>query len=519
MAVIDFLDRGCAIDPNADYLVFGERRITYGEAQRFTYRVANGLLALGCRKEAKAAVWSANDPVGWLCTLSIWRAGMAWMPINPRNAPEENRYVLDTFDCEVLFFQSSFAAQVAALRPQLGKVRHFICIDDEAPDTLSLTRWAAGQPEARPAVSSAMDDVCALMCTGGTTGKPKGVMITHRNLQTMVANWLSALNYPADRPPVNLAAAPLTHTAGVFTLMTSLRGGKVVILPRPDPAMLLDAIEQHRISELFLPPTVIYVLLDFPDIDKRDFSSLRYLLYGAAPMSPEKLRRALETFGPVMLQGFGQTEATASISCLRPEEHFVGGSVAPEGRLASCGRPFPFTRVTIRDDANAELRNGEIGEICVAGDNVMKGYYQAPDKTAEAVVGGWLHTGDVGYVDSDGCLHITDRKKDMIITGGFNVYSAEVEGVVNSHPAVRDCAVVGVPDEKWGEAVKAVVELNRGTMVAAEELIALCKQRLGSVKTPKSVDFVDALPRSAAGKVLKRDVRDRYWQSTARQVH
>jgi acyl-CoA synthetase (AMP-forming)/AMP-acid ligase II len=357
------------------------------------------------------------------------------------------------------------------------------------------------------------------MSTGGTTGKPKGVMTTHRALQTMVANWLSVLVYPADRPPVDLAAAPLTHTAGVFSLMTTLRGGKLVILPRPDPTMLLDAIELHRVTELFLPPTVIYVLLDLPGIAERDFSSLRYLIYGAAPMSPEKLRRALKTFGPVMIQGFGQTEAAASISCLQPEEHFVHGEVAPEERLASCGRPFPFTRVTIRDDANRELPNGQVGEICVAGDNVMKGYYQAPDKTAEAIIGGWLHTGDVGYLDQEGFLHITDRKKDMIITGGFNVYSCEVEGVINSHPAVQDCAVVGIPDEKWGEAVKAVVELNPGMQVSDQEIIALCKTRLGSVKTPKSVDFIDKLPRSPVGKVQKRQVRDQYWKGTSRQVH
>jgi acyl-CoA synthetase (AMP-forming)/AMP-acid ligase II len=519
MAIIDFFDRGCSIRPDGDYLVFGDKRTSYRDAQRFTCRVANGLLALGCRREAKAAVWSANDPVGWLCTLSIWRAGMAWIPINPRNGAEENRYILDTFDCEVLFFQSAFAAQVAALRPQLPKVRHFICIDGEAADALSLVDWASRHPDSKPEVQVAMDDMCALMSTGGTTGKPKGVMTTHRSLEAMVANWLSVLAYPADKPPVNLAAAPLTHTAGVFSLMTTLRGGKVVILPRPDPAMLLDAIERHRVTELFLPPTVIYVLLDLPGIAERDFSSLRYLLYGAAPMSTEKLRRALKIFGPVMIQGFGQTEAAASISCLQPEEHFVNGEFAPEERLASCGRPFPFTRVTIRDDANAVLPNGQVGEICVAGENVMKGYYRAPDKTAETVIGGWLHTGDVGYVDEEGFLHITDRKKDMIITGGFNVYSAEVEGVINSHAAVQDCAVVGIPDAKWGEAVKAVVELNPGMQVSAEEVMDLCKNKLGSVKAPKSVDFVAKLPRSPVGKVQKRELREKYWQGRARQVN
>lgn len=518
MAIIDFFDRGCTINPNDDYLLFGAQRTTYREAQRFTYRVANGLLALGCCKHTKAAVWAINDPIGWLCTLSIWRAGLAWVPINPRNTAEENCYVLDTFDCEVLFFQSSIAPQVRTLRARLPRVRHFICIDGEAADALALRDWAAGQAESKCEILTIMEDVCAVMPTSGTMGKPKGVMYTHRSVQTMVANWLSVLAYPANRPAVNLAAAPLTHTAGLFSLMATLRGGKVVIIPRPDPAMLLDAIEQHRVTELFLPPTVIYGLLDLPGIAARDFSSLRYFMYGAAPMSTEKLRRALKIFGPVMLQAFGQSEAR-TVSCLHPEEHFVNGEPAPEQRLSSCGRPFPLTRVSIRDDTNGVLSDGQVGEICVAGDIVMKGYFRAPDMTAETIVNGWLHTGDVGYLDPEGFLHVIDRKKDMIVSGGFNVFSAEVEGVINSHPAVQDCAVIAVPDDKWGEAVKAVVELNPGKQVGAEEIIALCRQRLGGVKAPKSVDFVGGLPRSAVGKVLKRELRAKYWLDKARQVN
>ena len=223
---------------------------------------------------------------------------------------------------------------------------------------------------------------------------------------------------------------------------------------------LLDAIERHRITELFLPPTVIYMLLDLPGIEKRDFSSLRYFLYGAAPMSVEKLKRALRTFGPVMIQGFGQSEAPAGVACLEPAEHFRNGGFAPDSTLASCGRPFALTQVSIQNDRNEILPDGEVGEICVRGDILMKGYYKDPERTAETVVNGWLHMGDVGFIDPNGYLHITDRKKDMIISGGFNVFSAEVEGVLNSHLAVQDCAVIGVPDEKWGEAVKAVVELR-----------------------------------------------------------
>jgi acyl-CoA synthetase (AMP-forming)/AMP-acid ligase II len=219
-----------------------------------------------------------------------------------------------------------------------------------------------------------------------------------------------------------------------------------------------------------------------------------------------------------MMGGYGQTEAPGTISFLRPEEHFVDGRLAADERLSSVGRPSPLVRVEILDADRRPLAQGETGEICVRGDLVMKGYYNEPEKTAETIIDGWLHTGDVGHLDAEGYLHITDRKKDMIISGGFNVYPSEVEQVIWAHPAVQDCAVIGVPDDKWGEAVKAVVELNAGQTVAAEELIALCKSKLGSVKAPKSIDFVAALPRSAAGKVLKKDLRQTYWAGRDRKI-
>jgi acyl-CoA synthetase (AMP-forming)/AMP-acid ligase II len=264
---------------------------------------------------------------------------------------------------------------------------------------------------------------------------------------------------------------------------------------------------------------VIYRLLDIPDLKQKvDFSSLKYFMYGAAPMSIEKLKQAIEVIGPVMMGGYGQTECPASISYLPPDEHLQNGKIASDERLSSVGRPNPLIKVGIMNDANELLAQGETGEICVKGDLVMKGYYKAPDKTAETIIDGWLHTGDVGHLDMDGYLHITDRKKDMIISGGFNVYPSEVEQVLWAHPAVQDCAVIGVPDANWGEAVKAVVELNKGQSTTAEELIALCKEKLGSVKAPKTVDFVETLPRSPVGKVLKKDLRARYWSASDRKI-
>ncbi|KVD04535.1 class I adenylate-forming enzyme family protein [Burkholderia ubonensis] len=517
MAIIDFFDRGWRIAPNGIAYIQGERSYSFQEIGELSCRIANGLLAAGFAKETKAAVWADNDVTAWGCALGLWRAGLAYIPVNGRSTPAENQYVLDAFDCEVLFFQQAFATAIDALRASLPKVKLWVCIDADLPWAPSLATWSAGQPSTMPFVDHDMDDVVTLSATGGTTGAPKGVMNTHRSFQTYFAQFMMACPYGAERP-VNLAAAPMTHTAGMMSLPCTARGGTVVVLPKPDPALLLGAIAKHRVTEFFLPPTVIYRLLDIPGIEKLDYSSLKYFLYGAAPMSVEKLKRAIEVFGPVMAGGYGQTEAPASIANMTPAEHFVDGKLASDERLSSVGRPNPLVRVEILNDRGEVLPQGETGEICVRGDLVMKGYYNAPDKTADTIVDGWLHTGDIGHLDADGYLHITDRKKDMIISGGFNVYPSEIEQVIWAHPAVQDCAVIGVPDDKWGEAVKAVVELNAGQSVSAEELVALCKEKLGSVKAPKSVDFVAALPRSTVGKVLKKDLREQYWQGRQRRI-
>ena len=522
MAIIDFFDRGWRINPRGAAYIQDERHYTFDEVGELSCRIANGLLALGLPKETKGAVWATNDVMAWTCTLGLWRANMCWIPVGARSSAEENHYVLDAFDCEVLFFQKYFAPVIAELKPRLPKVRQWICIDGDLPDfpgARSLADWVAGQPATRPEVAVDLDDVVMLSSTGGTTGRPKGVMNTHRSAQTFCAHFMIGCPYVGDERPVNLAAAPMTHTAGLLSVPCTARGGTVVVVTKPDPALLLAAIPKHRVTEFFLPPTVIYRLLDIPDLGQKvDFSSLRYFMYGAAPMSVEKLKQAIAVFGPVMTGGYGQTEAPASISYLPPAEHFADGALASDERLASVGRPNPLIRVEIMNDANQVLPQGETGEICVRGDLVMRGYYKAPDKTAETIVDGWLHTGDIGHLDAEGYLHITDRKKDMIISGGFNVYPSEVEQVLWSHPAVQDCAVIGVPDEQWGEAVKAVVELNAGQSATAEELIALCKAKLGSVKAPKSVDFVASLPRSPVGKVLKKDLRAQYWQNTTRRI-
>jgi acyl-CoA synthetase (AMP-forming)/AMP-acid ligase II len=299
----------------------------------------------------------------------------------------------------------------------------------------------------------------------------------------------------------------LTHAAGVLCFPIMALGGEVVIMPKPDLGDFLSLIERHRITHTFLPPTLIYMLLEHPGLTSSDLSSLRCLWYGAAPMSAARLEQALTRIGPVMAQLFGQTEAPMMISTLAPQEHFhADGSIARE-RLSSAGRPTPLTQVAIMNDEGTLLPAGQRGEIVVRGPLVMAGYYKNPEASSDAGRYGWHHTGDIGYLDDDNYLFIVDRAKDLIISGGFNVYSAEVEQVLLAHPAVQDCAVVGLPDDKWGERVTAVVQLQRGHTVSADDVRSYVKSRLGSVKAPKQVEIWPDLPRSKIGKVLKTAVK------------
>jgi acyl-CoA synthetase (AMP-forming)/AMP-acid ligase II len=447
------------------------------------------------------------------------RAGLVWVPLNPRNGLPENAALLHSFDCDVLFFHSDFAEAVAHFREAAPNIRRFICLDADLGDG-SLDDFIAGQAAvARPFDYEPTDPVM-MAGTGGTTGEPKGVIQTHRatNIQTLTI----MATMPFRKRPIYLAVAPLTHATGYITYPMFAQGGAVVLQRAPNVTRVLEAIPRHGVSCTFLPPTVIYALLADPGIADVDFSSLEYFIYGASPMSPVRLREAFQVMGPVFLQMFGQTETLFPLTWLAPEDHFVDrridGELLPDDMLRTCGRAAPGVHMAIMGPDGDLLPDGEVGEIVCRTEMVMKAYYKNPEATAEANAHGWLHTGDLGYRDGDGYYFIVDRSKDMIISGGFNVYSTEVEAAVLSHPAIQECAVVGVPDQKWGEAIKAVVELKPGQSLDTDELIAHCKAEIGSVKAPKTVDIIDEIPRSPVGKVLKRELRDKYWAGHDRRV-
>jgi fatty-acyl-CoA synthase len=499
-SLADYLDKGASLGRDAPCLVDGERTLSYGEVQDLSWSVARALARSGVEPGGKVGILSSNDAVAFACVFGIARRGAVWCPINPRNEAAENRALLELFDCECLLFHSTYAEMVDRIAPQLPALQVTVCLDRED----AFGRWLADAGDVEQAEPP--DDLVMLVGTGGTTGLPKGVMLSSRNLETMTA--LTLMGYPFAGRPAYLALAPLTHAAGVLCFPVMALGGRIVVMRSPDLGRFLELVEQQRITHTFLPPTLIYMLLGHEDVGTADLSSLQCFWYGAAPMSTARLEEALELIGPVMAQLFGQTEAPMMVSMLPPAEHFDPDGTVAKRRLASAGRPAPLVRVGIMDpEAGTLLATGERGEIVVRSSLVMAGYYKDPAATAAASRFGWHHTGDIGYLDADGYLFVVDRLKDMIITGGFNVYSAEVEQALMQHPAVRDCAVVGLPDEKWGERVTAVVEPKPGLEVAAPELIEFVKQRIGSVKAPKQIELWPQLPRSRVGKVLKAEVR------------
>ena len=518
MRLVDFLDKGASVHPiDAPCLTLAGQARSYAEVQRLSWSVGRALARSGIRPGDKVAVLSGNDPVAFGSVFGISRAGAVWCPVNPRNEAAENRELLALLDCRCLIFAAAFAPLVAKIAPDLPELTTLVCLDDDAggaggpdvaviPGAVGFAEWLSGVGD-DPWQADPVDDVVMIAGTGGTTGRPKGVMLTGRNVETMAA--LTLMSYPFAGSPVYLAFAPLTHAAGVLCFPIMALGGEIVIMPHPDLGEFLALIARHRVTHAFLPPTVIYSLLDHPALATADLGSLQCLWYGAAPMSAARLEQAIGLLGPVLGQLFGQTEAPMFVSALPPADHLhADGSLATE-RFTSAGRPTPLTTVAIMDEAGRLLPPGDRGEIVVRGPLVMAGYYQNPAATAEASRHGWHHTGDVGYLDPDGYLYIVDRLKDMIITGGFNVYSAEVEQAVLSHPAVLDCAVVGLPDDKWGERVTAIIQPLDGRDVTAEEIRAWVKDRLGSVKAPKQVEIWPDLPRSRVGKILKADVKSR----------
>jgi long-chain acyl-CoA synthetase len=519
MHVGHLLTRAALRWPDRPAWLEGDAVVSFREAEARVNRLAHALLALGARPGDRVGMLIPNCRHGLETILAPMKAGLGVVPLNVRLHPSEHEYLLNDSGARILVYHEDFRAHLATMRGNLKAVERFIVIGRGERDDLGFEDAQAGRPATPPDVAIDPDDLAWLFYTSGTTGRSKGAMLTHRNLLAMVQIFLLDLN-PARETDVLLHAAAITHGSGVSIFHHIARGAASAFPPTRsfEPRRIFGAIQRYRVTTMFLAPTMIHMLTTSGAHGDYDLSSLHTVFYGGGPMYVEQQQAAVRTFGPIFCQLFGQGEAPMVCTILPKAEHLTGEDPVKLRRLASAGRETTGMRVRVVDDDDRDVPANTPGEIVVRGDIVMKGYWMKPGANAEALRGGWLHTGDVGHLDADGYLFITDRKKDMIISGGANIYPREVEEIICTHPAVHEVAVIGVPDEKWGESVKAVVVLRGGARATAPEIIEHCQRHLASYKKPSSVEFLAELPKNAYGKILKRELRERYWAGHTRRV-
>jgi len=511
--VIDGLNRY----DDRPFLFLGEATVSYAEVRAQASRFAQALASKGISKGSGTAILSANRPEVLYNLCANLLVGSCNTPLHPLGSAEDQAYVLEDARIETLIYDPTvFEPRAAELKKRVPGLKNLLAFGATSAGEDLNALAAKFDPKPLVAPDIGPNDLNTIIYTGGTTGRPKGVRQAYRSAAYMTMVQMAEWEWPSEIR--FLIATPLSHAAAAFVVPTLQSGGAFVALQGFTPDLFFDAIERHRITSTFLVPVMIYPLLSHPRASTADLSSLETLFYGAAPMSPTRLKEGVEKWGQIFFQCFGQSEAPMVLTHLKKADHDLS---KPE-RLASCGRPSPWVHLALLDEHNQPVPKGEAGEICVRGPLVMEGYNGLPEQTDEAFSGGWLHTGDVGRYDDEGFLHIVDRKKDMIVTGGFNVFPREIEDVISAHGAVAQVAVVGVPDEHWGEAVKAVVVLrpgHEGTDALAAELKAAVKEAKGSVQSPKSVDFVTSIPLSPLGKPDKKALRKQFWGDRARGVN
>ena len=493
--------------PDAPAVIVGDHTITFGELDQRSNRVAQALAAAGVGFGDRVAFVERNGAEFFDVVFGLAKLGAVAVPVNWRLAAPEMRQIIDDAGATLVIVGADFAGHLEAVEDGLAAGVVVIGEHDRWP---SFDSWVAGHPARDPGVVTGPDDLVFLMYTSGTTGAPKGVMLSNANYRCKCAGVAGPWRMDADA--VTLAVMPLFHMAGSGWALAGLwHGGAVVVLRDVDPAAILDSVARHGVTNLLLVPAVIARLLERDDPALPDFADLRIVVYGASPISDDVLLRGIDRFGSVFAQVYGMTETTGSVTQLDGADHVAH-------LLRSCGKPYPWVQIRIVGPDGTDVAPGAVGEVWTRSAQNMLGYWNNPDATAATLhPDGWLRTGDAGYLD-DGYLYLHDRLKDMIVSGGENVYPAEVENVLMTHPGVADAAVIGVPDQRWGEAVKAVIVASPGAELSAEDVIAYARTRLGGFKLPKSVDFVTSLPRNPSGKLLKRAIREPYWAGTDRRI-
>ena len=504
--------------PDKVAIVQDDRRITWADLYARAGRVANLLAANGVGPGDRVAFLDKNGIEHFEVFYGASLLNAVCVDVNWRLAAPEVEYIVNDSLAKVLVVGRDFQPILDAIAHQLTTVTKILLIDGDGTSYADYGTEVAGRPTTDPGATQGDDDVAFQLYSSGTTGRPKGVLLTNSNFFGLLP--LAKEMWELDSDSVNLVAMPLFHIGGGgWATAGQYMGATSVILRELDPAALIRLISEEHITHGFLVPVVLQFMLMVPGVDEADFSSLKVCVYGASPISEDVLARSVQTFGCKFWQAYGLTETTGAVVNLAPADHDVSGP--NRHRLRSCGLPGPGVEIRIVDnDTGGECEQGEVGEIWIRSPQVMKGYWNLPDDTAKSITAdGWFKSGDAGYLDADGYLYIHDRVKDMIVTGGENVYPAEVENVLMGHPGIADVAVIGVPHEKWGETAKAIVVRKPGSEVTEQEIIDYARERLARFKCPTTVDWADALPRNPSGKILKKDLRAPYWEGRDRNVN
>jgi len=497
---------------------FEDRQTTFAEFDRHTNQIANGMIALGVKPHERVAYLGKNSDIFFELLIGAIKANVVMAPVNWRLAGPEIAFIVEDCKAAILFVGPEFVDQVRGIKGSLPSVRTIMTTEGGAPEWNDVIKWRDAQSSADPHVEIEPQDIAIQLYTSGTTGRPKGAMLSH-------ANFLSLVRAGQDNKPdwntwseddVSLVAMPIFHIGGSgWGTLGIYHGAKGVIAREFDPTKVLDFFEHAKITKLFMVPAAMQFVVRQPRARTMDFSRLRYMLYGASPIPAALLKECIEVFKCGFVQMYGMTETTGTIVALAPEDHVEGLE-----RMRSAGKALPGVELAILDAEGNRLPPRQVGEIATRSGSNMVGYWNLPEATAQTIdKDNWLRTGDAGYMDEDGFLYIHDRIKDMIISGAENIYPAEVESAICDHPDVAEAAVIGIPDDKWGEAVKAIVVLKPGKTATATDIINFTRERIAGFKTPKTVDFIPALPRNPSGKILRRHLRDPYWAGKDRQIN
>lgn len=501
--------------PEAVATVFEDRATTYGVFDAHASQVANGIIAAGIKPRTRVGYLGKNSDIYFELLFGAAKANVIVVGINWRLAPPEVEYIVADAEMEMLFVEQDFFGVIDQIQGSIPTVKQIVAMSGARDDWPAFLAWRDAQDTTDPMVPIEAEDVCCQMYTSGTTGHPKGVQMTNRGFFALRASEARAGAWAEwDDDDVIMVPMPVFHIGGTgWGFQGFYYGGKVVILEQADPGEIIEAIEKYRVTKVFVVPAVLSLMLQHDLAATADFSSVKVVLYGASPIPEDVLERAIKTFKCPFVQLYGMTETNGTVVYLPFEEHKLGTE-----RMKAAGKPFDEVEIIIGDAKDNPVPTGDVGEILIKTQSIMKGYWNLPEASEEAVRGGWYHSGDAGYMDEDGFIYVYDRVKDMIVSGGENIYPAEIESALSAHPAVADIAVIGIPSERWGEEVKAVIVPADGEGADADAIIEFARTQIAGYKVPKSIDFVDALPRNPSGKLLKKELRAPYWEGHDRQV-